>query len=182
MRGNGGRWLLAVMRGGVPRGLRALFSAGVRSPSHSFLFLLPSQVRPPPCALVIPPLALSPPSPLPPLPTPRPRRHCGAADVTRAEPAAAFPRCASLSPQNRMSSIQNLQSFGKSPLVAPSPSRVAVELAPSEPRSVSSRRSPSCSAISQRCGLRPPRAAWPCAPTWGNRSEGVQLLAGLYQK
>lgn len=182
MRRSGGRCSLAVQRGGVPGGLRALFSAGVRSSSHSSLFLLPSQVRPPPCALVIPPLALSPPSPLPPLPAPRPRRHCGAADVTRAEPAAAFPRCASLSPQNRMSSIQNLQSFGKSPPAAPSPSPGSRGAGPKRARSVSGRRSPSCSAISQRCGLRPPPAAWPCAPTWGNRSRGVQLLAGLYHK
>uniref|UniRef100_A0A8U7MAV1 Eukaryotic translation initiation factor 1B n=1 Tax=Corvus moneduloides TaxID=1196302 RepID=A0A8U7MAV1_CORMO len=42
------------------------------------------------------------------LPLPAPAWHCGAGDVTRAD---SLPRSSSLSPQSRMSSIQNLQSF-----------------------------------------------------------------------
>lgn len=62
-----------------------------------------------PSRLASRPLLLSPlPPPRPAPPALRSRRR----DLERSQPRP-FPRCSSLSPQSRMSSIQNLQSFGK---------------------------------------------------------------------
>lgn len=75
------------------------------SSSYSFLSLSPSLSGSVPASLCFRYPSLRS------LPLLAPACHCGAGDVTRAD---SLPRSSSLSPQSRMSSIQNLQSFGKS--------------------------------------------------------------------